>query len=134
MAGNDPVADIDVVTDTARMKTFVIAAMLLTFPVCANAAQTECRSPLGAAVPDVATARAIATAVISARQTTEISKKYRLFVEPDSERAGSWMASQALPQPRNRDPKTIVLIRGGGGMQMRIDRCTGEISDMYYSR
>lgn len=116
------------------MKIIFAAATLFAFPACANAAPRECYSPLGAAVPDVATAKAIAMAVISARQTSSISKKYRLSVELDTEQEGSWMVSQGVPQPRNRDSKTIVIMTGGGGMQMRIDRCTGEITDMHYAR
>ena len=124
----------DVVPDTSQMKMLVIVALLLASPVCANANELECKSPLGAAVPDIRTARAVATAVISARQTPKRSKEYRLVVEADYERLGGWVAFQSLPQPRSRDPETMIVIHGGGGLQMRIDRCTGEISDLHYSR
>jgi hypothetical protein len=116
------------------MRKFVLALAMCCFPAWASAAPAECRLPLGATVPDTATARAIALAVISAQQTSAVSKKYRLFVGPDSERAGSWEASQTLAQPRNRAPKAITVTMGGGGIHMHINRCTGEISDMYYYR
>ena len=128
------IADVVVVPDTTRMKTFAFAALLLALPDCANAKEASCKSSLGAAVPDVRTAKAIATAVISARQTLKRSSKYRLVVEPDGDRPGGWVAFQSLPRPASRDPNSMVVIHGGGGLEMRIDRCTGEISNLHLSR
>ncbi len=105
---------------------------LLANPVAPQVAQATCQLPLGAAVPDAATASAIASAVASARRSSP--EKYQLVVKPDPSRPGSWWAAQTLPQPRSSKPGEVVVRSGGGGLEMRIDGCTGAISDMRYSR
>jgi hypothetical protein len=108
-----------------------LAAALLIVPICANAADRECSSAIGAAVPDAATARAIAAAVMSAHQKAEISKRYLLEVEPDGETG--WIAFQGIPAVSKPNGDTIVTM-GGGGLGMHIDRCSGAISEFHYQR
>lgn len=88
-------------------------------------ATPPCEQPLGVAVPDADTARKIATAIISARQSPEQSRRYRLVIEPDGEAAGYWRAWQ---MPVNRSGT------GGGGISLRIDRCTAAVSGFHYQR
>lgn len=108
-----------------------LAAILLTLPVCASAAERGCSLALGPAVPDAATARAIAIAVIAARQKPEVSKRYDLKVERDSPEG--WIAYQAIP-PERQPNGDIVLTAGGGGIEMHINRCSGAISELYYQK
>lgn len=84
-----------------------------------------CRQPPGVAVPNANTARKIATAVISARQAPEQLNRYRLVIEPDGEMTGYWRAWQ---MPINSSGT------GGGGISLRIDRCTAAVSGFHYQR
>ena len=107
--------------------------ILLVLPIATQAVAkvSPCASPLGAAVPDARTAIAIARAVIAGRPVK--GKGYLLHV--GRERDG-WIASQSLPPAptaRNQEGHALETF-GGGGIRMHIDRCTGEISDMYYLR
>lgn len=77
------------------------------------------------AVPDANTARKIADAVISARQKPEQLRGYRLNVEPDGDNPGSWHVWQS---PHGQ------AISGGGGISLRINRCTAAVSDFHYQR
>jgi hypothetical protein len=108
-----------------------LAAILLAVPVCANAAGRECGSAIGAAVPDVTTARAIALAVIAAHQKLEVSKRYNLKVERDG--SAGWIAFQTIPPVAKPNGDTIVTA-GGGGIEMHMDRCSGAISELYYQK
>jgi len=81
--------------------------------------------------PDVAAARRIAEATIRGRpalrpvtEAAAAGHPYRLAVEVDRDDARQWSAYQMPPELR----------RGGGGLEFRIDRCTGAISRMHYSR
>lgn len=85
----------------------------------------SCVQSLGAAVPDANTARKIADAVISARQKPEQLRGYRLNVEPDGDNPGSWRVWQS---PLGQ------AITGGGGISLRINRCTAAVSDFHYQR
>jgi hypothetical protein len=76
-----------------------------------------------AVAPDVAAARQIAeTAIRNERATT---RNYRLVVDADRADARLWIAYQV---PINGPT------RGGGGLEFRIDRCTGAVSGMHRAR
>lgn len=116
------------------MNRLLLASLLLLCTDSVAAAELDCPRALGPVVPNAKTAKAIAVAVIAARQSTDHAKKYRLYVESDEERPGGWIVFQSLPFARSGDPNYINVITGGGGITMRIDRCSGEVSDMYYQR
>ncbi|WP_420382011.1 hypothetical protein [Novosphingobium sp.] len=105
----------------------LIIVMLIALPVRASAANGECGSPIGAAVPNALTARAIALAVIAAHQKPGISKRYILEIERDGNQG--WIAYQRMPPawPWNSS-------FGSGGLEMHINRCSGAISEVYYEK
>jgi len=81
--------------------------------------------------PDVTAARRIAETAIrnqagSASTTDAAARTYRLVVEADREDANQWSAFQVQAGPGSP--------RGGGGLEFRIDRCTGAISRMHHAR
>jgi len=76
------------------------------------------------AAPDVAAARRIAEATI--RNVGATTRPWRLFVEADRDDRRLWTAFQR--------PRGSRSTRGGGGLEFRIDRCTGAISRMHRSR
>lgn len=99
--------------------------------IVALSERTDWKPPLGAAVPDEGTARAIAQAVIAARPVK--LKEYSLKLVRSGD---GWDAAQSratTPPVRKVDGQVIAML-GGGGLHMHIDRCTGEISNMYYVR
>jgi hypothetical protein len=105
--------------------------ILFVLPFAAQAGARECASPLGAAVPNARTARAIAEAVIAARPV-----KLKGYVLHVSKGEDGWDASQSPPPAppiRNAQGQLLETL-GGGGLQMHIDRCTGKISKMHYQR
>jgi hypothetical protein len=55
-----------------------------------------------------------------------------LHVEQDGETG--WVVYQSLPDsPPDADGK-ITVSAGGGGLGMRINRCSGAMSSVYYQR
>lgn len=83
--------------------------------------------------PDLAAARRIAVAVIASRPGHP-RQRYILRVMPDRDDPGQWLAFQSLPPPPSDRPGFVTVQAGGGGVEMRIDRCTGAISRLHYSR
>lgn len=84
--------------------------------------------------PDAAAARRIAL-VVTASRPHPPRRRYVLKVRPDEDDAGKWIAFQDLPPPPRPFPKNAIYLQaGGGGLGMRIDRCTGEVSDLFYQR
>jgi hypothetical protein len=84
--------------------------------------------------PDERAARRIAEAVIAARPF-QPRQRYVLRVMLDRDDPGQWVAFQDLPEPTRRlPPGQVYVSAGGGGVAMRIDRCTGAISRLFYSR
>ena len=92
--------------------------------------------------PDEAAARRIAEAVIATvpssplvRQSMRAGRPYRLEIQPDPEDAGKWIAFQSPPPSRRRLRRGEIEVQfAGHGLAFRIDRCTGAISRMHYSR
>ncbi|MEO8375756.1 MAG: hypothetical protein ABI471_11060 [Sphingomonas bacterium] len=77
-------------------------------------------------VPTAEVARGIFAAVAKPLQSEQAGSGYVLTI---ADQGAAWGISQALPAPT--DGSTI---RGGGGLTMRIDKCTGAISEMHYIR
>jgi len=105
--------------------------LVLACPAVADAKNRACASPLGAAVPDIRTARAIAEAIIAAHPGPSKREGYVLHVQRDGN--SGWSAAQSAPAPSDRNGHMVATF-GGGGLRMHIDRCSGRISDMYYLR
>ncbi len=80
------------------------------------------------AAPDEAAARRIAAREIAARPRAG-RDRFVLHVEPDPRQPGRWLAYQSpVPVPGRG------TTRGGGGIEMTIDRCTGAVGNLHYSR
>ena len=83
------------------------------------------------AAPDEAAARRIAEREISSRPRTGVNY---FVLNVVSDRAGQWLAYQSVipdTPPPGRPARTM---RGGGGIQMNIDRCTGAVSNLHHQR
>ncbi len=94
---------------------FGLGAMRAPIPPCAT--------PVA---PDEAAARRIAAGLIAARSMAPADRYVlRLVADPDD--PTHWLAYQSL---RGASAGT----RGGGGLGMRIDRCTGAVTDVAYQR
>ena len=78
----------------------------------------------GPVVPTAEVARGIFTAV--AKQSEQVAGRYVLTIV---DAGAAWGAYQVLPAPTDGS-----VIFGGGGLTMRIDKCTGAISEMHYMR
>ena len=80
----------------------------------------------GPVVPTAEVARGIFAAVAKPLQSEQAASGYVLTI---ADVGVAWGVSQALPAPTDGS-----AIRGGGGLTMRIDKCTGAISEMYFMR
>jgi len=99
----------------------MLAALMLLAAASGPAGMCGASRP---AAPGVAAARRIAETTI--RNARAATRPYRLIVEADRDDARLWVAFQL--------PRGARSTRGGGGLEFRIDRCTGAISRMHYSR
>ena len=80
-------------------------------------------------------ARAAAMSVIETRESKETISKYDIKVESDSRDAGKWLVWQSLKESVvHPTGGGIMVTAGGGGLSMRIDKCTGRISDVFWQR
>lgn len=85
----------------------------------------------GPVVPSVEAAQGIFAVVSSALAPNRPKDKFMLGIRDAGD---AWVASETLvPRGTTRDG-AIIAVRGGGGLTMRIDKCTGAISEMYYQR
>jgi hypothetical protein len=89
-----------------------------------------CASPVA---PDEAAARRIAEAVISGRPRFGLNI-FRVNVIPDPDHPGRWLAYQSVVPGVPPTGRATPSTRGGGGLAMRIDRCTGAVSDLHRQR
>jgi len=80
----------------------------------------------GPVVPTADAAKAIFSIVSSAIAPGRRKDTYVLMAADDGE---TWMLTEALPPP----PEGTTRY-GGGGLTMRIDKCSGAISAMHYLR
>jgi hypothetical protein len=94
-----------------------VVAMLIALP---TAQASPCSAP---AAPDIDAARRIAQVAIEAAPTRN-GTPYEMIVEPASDLPDLWVAYQAPSGPS----------LGGGGMSMRIDRCSGKVSAQHRQR
>src|SRR4051812_37103328 len=109
------------------MPAFLLAAAAF---AAAPAATTGAAPPchlIFPVVPDEAAARRIFAAVLESRPRRR-GPRYALEVSPDRDDPGKWLVVQSLLPPRRKPPRGSIWIQaGGGGLGMRIDRCTGAI-------
>jgi len=70
-------------------------------------------------VPTAEVARDIFAAVAKPLQSEQAASGYVLTI---ADQGAAWAVYRALPNRR------------GGGLEMRIDKCTGAISEMHYTR
>ena len=90
----------------------------------------------GPFVASAETAQRIFEAVALGLRGPEFTAKYTINV---SEETASWAVYQSLhPEPDGCQNSTIencvTVTSGGGGLSMRIDKCTGAISQVHYQR
>ena len=86
--------------------------------------------------PDAQAAQRIAEAVIAADPHPS-GANYFLEVLPDQADPAKWRAFQIQPHRRPirpLPPGSVLPSRTSGGIEMRIDRCTGAISGLHYTR
>jgi hypothetical protein len=90
-----------------------------------------CDIAVGELVPTAQVARPLAEVIIRGQASAARTADHVLRV--DQRDQGNWLVSQSLPASAPRvEPDAIVVTHGGGGLQMRIDRCNGAISDVHY--
>ena len=110
--------------------------MILSFMLAASAASAghrpKCDVCVGELVPNAQVARELAEAVIRSRQTAEHRSRYVLRVKQDG--TTGWLVFQSLRDSRANGNGEIRVNAGGGGLGMRIDRCTGAMSRFVYQR
>lgn len=105
----------------------LIRSVIDTFP------HSSCHLRLGPMVSDVGSARRIAESVLASKQTMKQRSRYVLHVQEDSDDPSRWVAFQGLPPPPQR--KGFITVQaGGGGYEMHIDKCTGEITRVHLER
>lgn len=110
-------------------------SLLLALAAAAQPTPTRACPLIWPVAPDEQAARRIAEAVIAAEPHPD-GRNYFLRVHPDPADRGTWVAFQVQPHRRPILPgdRTVLSGRGGGGIEMRIDRCTGAISRLHYAR
>jgi len=101
----------------------MVPSILLPLALAAAVQAPACARPVA---PDEAAARRIAVREIAARPRPG---RFVLHVFPERGDPGLWRAWQVPPAVPGRG-----TTRGGGGITMNIDRCTGAVSNLHYSR
>ena len=97
--------------------------------LAANVPQAHtCPMPGGDLVPDAQVAREIAEAIIRGRQTEEERSQFQIMVEPAG--IDAWDVVQVIPD--RKEPNGTVTHTDGGGVAIRIDRCSGAIIFFHY--
>lgn len=115
--------------------------LLVSWYLLAAAAEPSC-ALIGPVAVDAPSARRIAQAIIRnfpvdqmVRYAAQTGRPYRLIVTRDPTDPAYWLIRQSpQPAPPPSHANDIVLQFAGHGLSFRIDRCTGAISRLYYSR
>jgi hypothetical protein len=92
----------------------------------------KCDIRVGELVPSADVAGDIAEVIFRSRQTPEQRSRYVVHVEHDD--GTGWVVFQALPDKQRDASGNITATAGGGGLGMRIDRCNGAMSSVFYQR
>jgi len=128
-----PIADISPFPhNRAGELALMIVGLVLSAVAAATGHQPRCAIRIGELVPDAQVARDLATAIISSRQTPEQRSRYVLRVEQDG--TTGWLVFQSLPDAPAGENGKVTVTAGGGGLGMRIDRCNGAMSRVFYQR
>lgn len=85
----------------------------------------------GPHIPDEATARAIAAAIIAQRESRKYADQYDLIVQDEGP---AWLVFQSLPDIPAPTDDMVITVMGGGGLAMRIAKCDGAISGLHWQR
>ena len=108
------------------MALLLLALQILTVSPSASGASPVCGHQDGMidgpVVPTSEVARGIFNAVAKPLQSERVASRYVLTI---IDSGAAWVLYRALPN---------INILCGGGLTMRIDKCTGAISEMHYSR
>ena len=109
----------------------LLAVLLATFSAAAGHSP-KCDIRVGELVPNEQVARELANVIIRSRQSEQRRSQYSLRVEKDG--ATAWLVYQSLPDGRPDANGRIRVTSGGGGLAIRINRCNGAMSAVYYMR
>jgi hypothetical protein len=110
----------------------MVLGLVLLASAAAGGETRKCDIRVGELVPNAQVARDLAEVIVRSRQTPEQRARYELHVEPDGETG--WVVFQGLPDGPPDANGNITVSAGGGGLGMRINRCTGAMSKVYYQR
>ena len=112
------------------MSLLLLALQIIVMAPTASGPAPVCRHQDGLidgpVVPTAEVAQGIFAAVAKPLQSEQAASKYVLTI---ADQGAAWVVYRAPPPP-----PAGMSIRGGGGLEMRIDKCTGAISEMHYSR
>jgi hypothetical protein len=112
------------------MYPLLLALQIVTVTPAASGPAPVCRHQDGVidgpVVPTAEVAQGIFNAIAKPLQSEQVASRYVLTVFDDG---AAWGINQVLPAPTDGS-----VIFGGGGLTMRIDKCTGAISEMHYLR
>lgn len=121
-----------------RSLAFALAFALLVAPVATSSAQqSDVSCPHragfidGPYVATAKTARAIATALAQQMQAPDRQAQYDLNIQDGGDH---WVAFQSVRGYPRREGDALVVMAGGGGLQMRISKCDGTISEVHWLR
>jgi len=115
----------------------MVVLFLLLAGTTSAVAEPICVRPLA---PTKAIALRIFEAVIAGQERPAIRRKYVADIQDDG---NSWTAAQSLrggdsyrqfKGPHGEAMEEVRMTEGGGGLEMRIDKCTAAISHVQFSR
>ena len=114
----------------------VIGLFMLGFPAAASAGVVCPKAAgyiAGPFVPTEEVARKIYLAVAAQYRPESHLREFSIIAVEDE--GASWVVTEtSRPRKVIPNPGTVVERFGGGMLRMRIDKCTGAISDAYYTR
>lgn len=110
----------------------VIYGLVLLASAATGGEARRCDICVGELVPSAQVARDIAEVIFRSRQSPELRSRYVVHVEQDEGRG--WVVFQTLPDSPPDANGNVTVTAGGGGLGMRIDRCSGAMSSVFYLR